>query len=104
MDKSDWKGDAPLFSRLEVLETLDAQSRVLKGTVLPSGAVHTVSPRSICTIQYDPRANQGICESSEKVHLCFNRQGKAMLKQASDSQIFALQNAPASMSAWRCRP
>lgn len=43
MDKSDWRGNAPLFSRLEVLETLDAQSRVLKGTVLPSGAAHTVS-------------------------------------------------------------
>ena len=42
MDKSEWKGDAPLFNRLEVLETLDAQSRILKGTVLPSGAANTV--------------------------------------------------------------
>ena len=42
MEKSDWK-DAPILSRLEVLEVLDAQSRVLKGTVLPNGAAHTVS-------------------------------------------------------------
>ena len=62
MDKSDWKGDAPLFSRLEVLETLDAQSRVLKGTVLPSGAAHTVSLNSTCTSECGARANQGICE------------------------------------------
>ena len=43
MDKSDWSASAPLFSRLEVLETLDAQSRVLKGNVLPSGAANAVS-------------------------------------------------------------
>ena len=42
MDRSDWK-DTPLLSQLEVLETFDAQSRVLKGTVLPHGAAHTVS-------------------------------------------------------------
>ena len=43
MTKSDWSASAPLFSRLEVLETLDAQSRVLKGNVLPSGAANAVS-------------------------------------------------------------
>ena len=42
MDGSDWK-DTPLLGRLEVLENLDAQSRVLKGTVSPNGAAHTVS-------------------------------------------------------------
>lgn len=42
MDGSDWK-DTQLLGRLEVLEDLDAQSRVLKGTVSPSGAAHTVS-------------------------------------------------------------
>ena len=41
MDKSDWK-DTPLLSQLEVLENLDANSRVLKGTVLPHGAAHAV--------------------------------------------------------------
>ena len=46
MEKSDWK-DAPILSRLEVLEVLDAQSRVLKGTVLPNGAAHTVSTPTI---------------------------------------------------------
>lgn len=44
MTKSDWSASAPLFSRLEVLETLDGQSRVLKGNVLPSGAANAVSP------------------------------------------------------------
>ena len=43
MDRSDWK-DTPLLSQLEVLEVLDAQSQVLKGTVLPHGAANTVSP------------------------------------------------------------
>ena len=43
MEKSDWK-DAPILSQLEVLEVLDAQSRILKGTILPDGAANTVSP------------------------------------------------------------
>ena len=41
MQGSDWK-DTRLLGRLEVLENLDAQSRVLKGTVSPNGAAHTV--------------------------------------------------------------
>lgn len=42
MDGSDWK-DTPMLGKSEVLETLDAQSRVLKGTVSPKGAAHSVS-------------------------------------------------------------
>ncbi len=41
MEGSDWK-DTPLLGRLEVLENLDNQSRVLRGTVAPNGAAHTV--------------------------------------------------------------
>ena len=46
MEGSDWK-DTPLLGRLEVLENLDAQSRVLKGTVSPNGAAHTVSSATL---------------------------------------------------------
>ncbi|DBA89089.1 hypothetical protein WJX77_009682 [Trebouxia sp. C0004] len=47
MDRSDWK-DTPLLSQLEVLEVLDSQSQVLKGTVLPHGAANTMcAPREL---------------------------------------------------------
>ena len=42
MEGSDWK-DTQTLGRLDVLENLDAHSRVLKGTVAPNGAAHTVS-------------------------------------------------------------
>ena len=42
MEGSDWK-DTQLLGRMEVLENLDTQSRVLRGTVAPNGAAHTVS-------------------------------------------------------------
>lgn len=42
MEGSDWK-ETPMLGKSEVLENLDAQSRVLKGTVSPKGAAHSVS-------------------------------------------------------------
>lgn len=42
MEGSDWK-DTQLLGRLEVLENLDAQSRILKSTVIANGAAHIVS-------------------------------------------------------------
>ncbi|KAL3141693.1 hypothetical protein ABBQ32_004380 [Trebouxia sp. C0010 RCD-2024] len=47
MEGSDWK-DTPLLGRLEVLENLDTHSRVLRGTVSPNGAAHTMcAPREV---------------------------------------------------------
>ena len=65
MDGSDWK-DTPLLGRLEVLENLDAQSRVLKGMVSPNGAAHTVSMIvPLCCLQ--PRL-QRQCMTSDYMH------------------------------------